>query len=124
MDPLPIFLTIASLSLIILLIFLVPFLRQLQQTAASANSLFKKVDEELEPLLGTINEAVEEVNALAANLNDKIDQTDLVIDRAKEASDIVLHTTQLVQTKIAPLLINIAGLNAGLQGFARFFRKK
>ncbi len=123
MTPLTIFLIIASVCIITLLCALLPLIKQLRATAASADTLFKKIDEEFAPMSRSITETSEEINSLLAGINDKIDQTDYVVDQVKEASDIVLHTSHLLQDKIAPLLVNLAGFNAGIQTFMKFFRK-
>ena len=123
MTPLTLFLLVAGLCLIVLVVALLPLISQLKQTAASADQLISKMNDELEPLSRTLTETSEEINILVGSINDKVEQTDSVIDHVKEASEIVLHTSYLLQEKISPMLINLASLNAGLKTFMQFFKR-
>ena len=123
MTPIAIFLIFLAIGLTIFLVVIVPLLIQLRHTASSIEVLAKQLDNEIPLLSKSITETSEEISSLASSLNDKMAQTDYVVEQVREVSDLVLDTSHLLHDKIAPLLINISGFNAGLQTFLHFFRK-
>ena len=123
MTPLNIFLITSTICTIILTWAVASFLNKLQKSLAKVDETMDKVNNDLDPLLLATTETVEELQILTASLNDKLDRTDSIINHAEEAITVIASTTYILKDKVAPILIQIASLNAGLKGFTRFFTR-
>lgn len=117
-----IFLAILSLAHLLLVILLIPVLKQIISTAKQAETTLSNLDAELAPLLETTNSTVEELQILTSSINDKVDKTENLFAEIGEASHVVSATTSILKDNVSPLLIQLAGVTSGLKAFSRFFK--
>lgn len=118
-----IFLAILSLAHIILIILLIPVLKQVQKTAKQAETTLANLDAELAPLLETANETVEELQILTASVNEKVEKTENLFTEIGEASHLVAATSSVLKDKISPVLFQLAGITSGIKAFGTFFKR-
>ncbi len=121
MTPTTFILAVIALSLVVLVAALVPTLYQIKKTAKKLEGSLEQLDTKIEPLISSATETAEELQILTASINDKIDQTDVLFNEIQEAGHILLATTHILKNKISPALIQIAGINAGIKAFSKFF---
>lgn len=86
------FLIVATISIIILMIFIIPLILQVKQTACRAETLM-------------------------TNLDAKIAETETIIRTAKHAGDSLLLTSKLIRSTLAPAIIQVAGISTGIRAF-------
>ena len=86
------FLIIATVSIIVIMIFIIPLLVQVRRTANRAETLLD-------------------------NINAKIAETDAIISAAKNAGDSLLLTSKLIRSTLAPAIIQIGGISTGIRAF-------
>jgi uncharacterized protein YoxC len=118
-----IFIAILSLSHLLLVILLIPLLKQIRATVKQAETTLSNVDTKLAPLLETANETVEELQILTTSINDKVARTDNLFTEIGEASHIVSATSAILKDNISPLLIQLAGVTSGIKAFTTFFKR-
>ena len=118
-----IFIGILSMAHLILVLLLIPLLKQIISTAKQAETTLANMDKELVPLLTTTQETVEELQILTASLNDKVEKTDTLFAEIGEASHLVAATSAIVKDNISPVLIQLAGVTSGFRAFTSFFRR-
>lgn len=118
-----IFIVIAAVSLAGIAVFLVPVLVQLRQTLKQADCLFDSLHKEITPLATSLTEAAKEIKELSASVNDKLDQTDALIDSLEKSGDIILHTSKMLRESTAPIITEVGALSAGLKAFMYFFTR-
>lgn len=123
MTPSTYLLALIALSFVVLILFLIPTLIQIRKTAKQLAETLEHVDTEMGPLIKSATETAEELQILAASINDKIDQTDTLFNEVQEAGHVLLATTHILRDKIAPALIQVASINAGIKAFTKFFTK-
>lgn len=118
-----IFLAILSLAHLLLVIWLIPVLKQLHRTAKHAETTLDILDKQLVPLLETANDTTEELQLLIISVNDKIEKTDTLFAEIGEASHVVATTSAILRDKVSPLLIQLAGVSSGVKAFSNFFKR-
>lgn len=118
-----IFLAILSLAHLLLVIWLIPVLKQLHRTAKHAETTLDNLDKQLVPLLETANDTAEELQLLIISVNDKIEKTDTLFAEIGEASHVVATTSAILRDKVSPLLIQLAGVSSGVKAFSNFFKR-
>ena len=118
-----IFIIIAAVSLAGIAVFLIPALVQLRQTLQQADTLFDTLQKEVQPLSTAITAAADEIKDLSASVNDKLDQTDVLIDSLERSGDIILHTSKLLKESTVPIITEVGALSAGLKAFMYFFTR-
>lgn len=118
-----IFLAILSLSHLLLVILIVPALKQIQKTAKKAETTLENLDTQVIPFLETAHATMEELQILTSSVNDKIDKTDILFTEISEASHVVATTSAILRDKVSPLLIQLAGVASGVKAFSNFFRR-
>ena len=118
-----IFLAILSLSHLLLVILLIPLLKQLHTTVKQAETTLANIDTKLTPILETAHETVEELQILTTSLNDKVDKTENLFTEIGEASHVVAATSAILKDNISPFLIQLAGVTSGFKAFTSFFKR-
>ncbi|MDA3970490.1 MAG: DUF948 domain-containing protein [Desulfobulbaceae bacterium] len=118
-----IFLAILSLAHLLLVILLIPVLKQVRRTAKHAETTLDNLDKQLVPLLETAHATAEELQLLTISVNDKIDKTDNLFAEIGEASHVVATTSAILRDKVSPLLIQLAGVSSGVKAFSNFFKR-
>lgn len=86
------FLIIASISIIVLVTFLVPLLIQLRQTTNQTEKLIH-------------------------NINAKLDEIDAIIGTAKYTGESLLVTSKLIRSVLTPTITQVGGLSSGIRAF-------
>lgn len=114
-----IFIGILSIAHLILVLLLIPVLKQIIRTAKQAETTLA----ELSPVLETTQETVEELQLLTASMNSKIEKTDTLFTEIGEASHVVAATSAIVKDNISPVLIQLAGITSGFKAFTTFFKR-
>ncbi|MEN8258175.1 MAG: DUF948 domain-containing protein [Thermodesulfobacteriota bacterium] len=123
MTPSTFFLAVIAFSFVVLVAGLIPTLHQIRKTAKRVEGAIAHIDTEIEPLIKSATDTAEELQIMAASINDKIDQTDTLFNEVQEAGHVLLATTHILKDKISPSLIQIASINAGIKAFTKFFIK-
>jgi hypothetical protein len=111
------FLIIAGISLIILMLFLVPLLIQLRQSAQQAEKLLIDLNHDLPPTIAALKSAMEDVRKVTAHLETKIIETDAIISTAIYAGESLLLTSRCLRAALQPALTQLGGLGAGIKTF-------
>lgn len=123
MTPSTLFLIVIALAVVVLVAMLIPTLYQIRMTSKKLKETVEQVGVELIPLIKSATATSDELQALTASINDKMDQTNVLFNELQEAGHLVLATTHILKNKISPALIQIAGLNAGIKAFTNFFTR-
>lgn len=118
-----IFLGILSLAHLVLVLLLIPVIRQIIRTARQAETTLANIDKELPQLLATTQETAEELQILTASINSKIEKTDNLFTEIGEASHLVSATSAILKDSLSPVLIQLAGVTSGFKAFTTFFRR-
>lgn len=117
------FLIIAGISIIILMIFLIPLLSQLRQTARRAEKVMGNLNQELPAILASLKDTSAEIHITSAHFNAKLAQTDAIINTAKYAGESLLLTSKLIRSALSPAIITIGTINTGLRSFFKLIHK-
>ncbi len=118
-----IFFIVASVGVMIVVLFLIPLLTQVKKTVEKADAVLDKINNELEPLLHNATEVSGELNILSKNLNEKVEHADEIIGTVQQAGDSLLATANLIKTTATPLIVQIGAFSAGIGAFTSFFKK-
>ena len=117
------FLIIAGISIIILMIFLIPLLTQLRQTARRAEKVMGSLNQELPAILASLKDTTAEIHITSAHINEKLAQTDAIINTAKYAGESLLLTSNLIRSALSPAIITIGTINTSLRSFFNLIHK-
>lgn len=117
------FLSAAGLAILAITIFLVPLLIQLRRVGEKAESLLDTLNQEIPPLVKNLNESAAELGVLANSLNRKIDDVEQILSLARNASDNILHTSDLFSKTLLPMITKVGSFGAGLYAFINFIRR-
>lgn len=118
-----IFIVISAVSLAGIAVFMIPVLMQLRQTLKQADTLFDKLQHEIEPLSAALTDAASEIKELSASVNSKLDQADIFLDSLEKSGDIILHTSKALRESTAPIISEVGALSAGVKAFMYFFTR-
>lgn len=111
------FLIIAGISIIIFMIFLVPLLIQLKKTANRAETLMADLNRDMPDILASAKKTASEVQNLSEDLNTKVAEADEIFQKIKFATSSFLLTSKLVKSSLAPAILEIAAISAGIKAF-------
>ncbi len=117
LSPTDLFMIVATVAIIVLLFFLVPFLIQIKQTARRAESLMEDFDREIPAILSSVSRSAAEIQKLTENINHKMAETDEIFQRLKYATGTLLVTGKVVRSTLLPALVEIAGFSTGIKTF-------
>ena len=123
LTPTDLFMIVATLAIIVLLFFLVPFLIQLKQTARRAETLMEDFDRDIPAILSSARNSAAEIQKLTESINHKMDDTDEIFRRLKYATGTFLTTGKVVRSTLVPALVEIAGISTGLKVFLHVLRR-
>lgn len=112
---------IVSLALLALVVLLVPTILQLRRTALAAEDFFKKVSGELPPLLTQVKETSQNFDKVALQAGQGMDKVQGFVDALADIGQTLRLTNQALRSSALRLLINTAGLVAGIKSGASFF---
>lgn len=118
-----IFIIISAVSLAGIAVFMIPVLMQLRQTLKRADTLFDKIQHEIEPLSTALTDAATEIKELSISVNDKLDQTDAFLESLEKSGNIILHTSRAIRESTAPIISEVGALSAGIKAFMYFFTR-
>ncbi|MCX7920063.1 MAG: DUF948 domain-containing protein [bacterium] len=106
---------------VILLFYLIPVLKQLRQTAATAEKTLNHIDRELVPLLQQTKKTIEDINQITAGLKEQISLIEKVIENFRTIAERAHQITSLVYDQIELPIINVLNnINAVKKGIATF----
>ena len=111
------FLIIAGISIIIIMIFLVPLLVQLRQTARRAERLMDNLNQDLPPILSSVKSTAAETKVLSEHINAKLAETEAIISTVRYAGESLLITSKLIRSALAPAITQIGGISTGIRAF-------
>ena len=111
------FLITAGISIIIIMIFLIPLLVQLRQTARRAERLMDNLNQDLPAILASLKSTTAEMKMLSAHINTKLAETDAIISTAKYAGESLLLTSNLIRTALAPAINKLDSISSGIRAF-------
>jgi uncharacterized protein YoxC len=118
-----IFFIIAAVGIVLVIAVLIPALAQLKQTALKAEILLETINRDLQPFLHKATEVSEELHALSASINEKVEKSEQIINTVQQAGETLLSTASLVKEAVTPVIVQIAGISAGIAAFTNFFKK-
>jgi uncharacterized protein YoxC len=111
------FLIIAGISLIIMMLFLVPLLIQLRQSAQQAEKLLNDLNHDLPPIIASLKSTVEDIRKVTEHVETKISDTDAFISTAIYAGESLLLTSRFIRSALQPAVTQLGGLGAGIKTF-------
>jgi uncharacterized protein YoxC len=117
------FLIVAGLAILTITIFLIPVLIQLRRIGEKAEGLLDNLNQEIPPLLKNVNQSAAELTILTNSLNRKVEEVEQILSLARNASDNLLHTSDLFKKTLLPIITKIGSFGAGLYAFISFIRK-
>jgi uncharacterized protein YoxC len=131
------FLFIIALAVIILLIYLIPTLKQFRKTAAAAEKTMNNLERELIPLIQQTKKTMEEINRITAEISqitaglreqigffeDTIAGFRSIVERTQQITSLVYDQ---VEMPIINVLHNINAIKKGISTFVNtlFIRRK
>jgi len=115
-----IFLLVASISVTVITIFLIPLLIQLKRTTKRAENLMEKVEGDLPELLNSMNNTASELNSISKSLNRKLAEVEFILDTARMTVESLFMTSNLFRKTLSPVLTGVGGLGSGLGAFLAF----
>lgn len=117
-----IFLTAAGLAIVVITIFLVPLLIQLRRVGERAENLLDNLNQEIPPLMKSLNQSATELGVLTSSLNRKVAEVEQILSLVRNASDNFLHTSGLLKT-LLPTITKVGSFGAGLFAFISYLRR-
>jgi len=103
----------AAIAFFILVIYLIPLIIQLRNTAKAVEEFSQKG-----------KEAMEDINLLIKKLNGQADNIGGVVKKAAEVGLKAVHLTDIVVNQLKGPVITIASIIAGIEVGLKYFRKK
>jgi len=117
------FYLISALSLFAFAIVAIQTFIQFRRTLTQIEQTFKSLNQHIDPLCTSLNEAAGELRILSITLNEKVEQTDAVIQTARMSAETLLTASSLLKETVLPVVTNIGGFSAGLKTFSHFLGK-
>lgn len=114
------FLIIAAVAIGLITLALVPLLFQLMRTMKKTEIMMDNLDQQLKPLLTTLNHTAGELDTLSTSINKKLDEADVVINTLRMAGESLLLTSNLFRRTVAPFITQLGGLGSGVRAFLSF----
>lgn len=114
-------LLIISLALAALVVLLAPTLWQMRRTALAAEDFLKRVSAELPPLLIQVKETSQNFDKVALQAGQGMEKLQGFVDALADISQTLRLTNRALRSSALRLLINTAGLIAGLKSGASYF---
>ena len=111
------FLITAGISIIIIMIFLIPLLVQLRETARRAERLMDNINQDLPSILASLKSTAAETKMLSAHINTKLAETDAIISTVKYAGESLLLTSNLIRSALTPAVAKLDGISSGIRAF-------
>jgi uncharacterized protein YoxC len=111
------FLITAGISIIIIMIFLIPLLVQLRETARRAERLMDNINQDLPSILTSLKSTAAETKMLSAHINTKLAETDAIISTVKYAGESLLLTSNLIRSALTPAVAKLDGISSGIRAF-------
>lgn len=115
---------IVSLALLALVILLAPTILQMRRTALAAENFLKKVAGELPPLLTQVKETSQEFDKLALQAGQGMEKVQGFADALADISNTLKLTNRALRSSALRLVINTAGLIAGIKSGASFLLER
>ena len=122
MNILDIFLIIATISIIVLLVVLVPTLLQVRKTISKTGLFMENLNQDLVPLLKSLSQTSMEMQILSTTINDKLKRTDRIIDTVQQSTNTLMVAADMLKTNIIPVVAQVSGLIAGVKAIAHFLK--
>ncbi|MBI3398280.1 MAG: DUF948 domain-containing protein [Deltaproteobacteria bacterium] len=106
-------LLLAAIAFFILVIYLIPALIQLRNTAKAVEDFSQKA-----------KEAIEDIGSLAKKVNGQTEDMGDVVKKIKEVGLKAVHLADIVLTQLRGPIITITSIIAGIEFGLKHFRKK
>lgn len=119
---------IIAVAVAVLVAVLVPTIIQLKNTLASADVFLKNLDDELKPMLKSVNGTFEELEGTARAAREGAEKVEGVLDAVSEVGDAIRTVNHIINSSIKVSIIeiaaSIAGFRAGLETLLNVFKRR
>lgn len=118
-----IFFLVGAFSLFAIAVALVPVLIQLKRTLRKTESLVDSLNNHVDPLCKSLDETSSEMQIFFLGMNDKIEQTDVILHNIKKSTDTLVMASTLAKDALKPFITGFGGISAGVKAFSYFLAK-
>lgn len=121
---------IITFAVVVLLVYLIPLIKQLQKTAESAEKTINNMERELIPLIQQTKQTIQEINQITTGLREQVVLFENVIANFRSLAERTHQLTSVVydqiEMPIINLLNNITAIKKGFNTFTNtlFSRRK
>ena len=117
----PIAIAVIGLAVVVVALFLIPALIQLRRTAVSAQGLIDKMNREVDPLIARLKETGENLNKVSLQAREGLESVRGFLEAVGDLAGTLKVTNSILRGSALRLLINTAGLIAGIKSGASTF---
>lgn len=114
---------VGTFSLFAIAVALLPVLLQFKRTLRKTENLLDDLNRHVDPLCKSLTEAASELQILSLSLNDKVEQSDAILKNLKHSTDTILLASSLAKDTLKPFITGFGGLAAGVKAFSYFLGK-
>jgi uncharacterized protein YoxC len=115
---------IMALACAVLVGFLVPVLIQIKKTAAESQKLISNLDREVPALVHEVRSVTEHVGAISGQARDSVEHASALLHAVGEVGDSVQQVHNVVKGRSGSLLINLAGVLAGVKAASTVVKER
>ncbi len=112
---------VASLAVVLVAVFLIGLILQFQRTGRAAEQLIEKLANDLYPIMDKVKETSQNMDRVVSQAAGGLEQARGFISALAELAETLRLTNRLLRGSGLRLLINTAGLVAGVKSGASYF---
>jgi len=118
--------TVIAASILVVLFFLIPVLRQFYRTSCELKKLIETVNAQIEPLGRSLNDVLRQTRDMLQSIGRQVDRMEEGVIAIRDIAVRLQELQKDIQERVFPLL-KVAGLvgigGKGLLSFIKFFRR-
>jgi len=118
--------TVIAASILVVLFFLIPVLRQFYRTSCELKKLIETVNAQIEPLGRSLNDVLRQTRDMLQSIGRQVDRMEEGVIAVRDIAVRLQEFQKDIQERVFPLL-KVAGLvgigGKGLLSFIKFFRR-
>ena len=118
--------TVIAASILVVLFFLIPVLRQFYRTSCELKKLIETVNAQIEPLGRSLNDVLRQTRDMLQSIGRQVDRMEEGVIAVRDIAVRLQELQKDIQERVFPLL-KVAGLvgigGKGLLSFIKFFRR-
>lgn len=115
---------VIALACAVLVGFLVPVLIQVKKTVAETQKLVSNLDREVPALVHEVRSVTEHVGAISGQARDSVEHASALLHAVGDVGDSVQQVHNVVKGRSGSLLVNLAGMLAGVKAASTVVKER